>query len=149
MNEITIHGNVTADLTLSYGRAGAGVAFTGFSVAVNRSYYDRTRGDRVQMPTVFHRVVAFGKLAENAAASLRKGVTVTITGRLADDSYTPAGWDKPITTHRLEAIDIAVSLRWATATITRARDTNGSQPAEAQPGETTEPSPASEDRQAS
>ena len=62
MNEITIHGNVTADLTLSFGRTGAGVAFTSFTVAVNRSYFDRTRNTRVDMPTVFHRVVAFGKL---------------------------------------------------------------------------------------
>ena len=40
MNEITIHGNVTADLTLSFGRSGAGVAFTSFSVAVNRAPCD-------------------------------------------------------------------------------------------------------------
>ena len=73
MNEITIHGNVTADPTLSFGRSGAGVAFTSFTVAVNRSYFDRTRNTRVEMPTVFHRVVAFGKLAENTAATLRKG----------------------------------------------------------------------------
>src|SRR5215217_6981165 len=127
MNEITIHGNVTADLTLSFGRSGAGVAFTSFSVAVNRSYFDRTRNARVDMPTVFHRVVAFGKLADTAVA---------VTGQLADDSYTPDGWDRPIRRHRLEASDIAVSLRWATATITRARDTNGSN---GNGGEPTEP----------
>ena len=80
--------------------------------------------------------LAFGKLAENAAASLRKGTAVAVTGQLADDSYTPDGWDRPIRRHRLEAADIAVSLRWATATITRARDTNGSN---GSGGEPTEP----------
>jgi single-strand DNA-binding protein len=144
MNEITIHGNVTADLTLSFGRNGAGVAFTSFSVAVNRSYFDRTRNTRVDMPTVFHRVVAFGKLAENAAATLRKGTAVAVTGQLADGSYTPDGWDRPIRRHRLEASDIAVSLRWATATITRARDTNGSNGNGGEPTEPAQPAGTAE-----
>jgi len=141
MNEITIHGNVTADLTLSFGRTGAGVAFTSFTVAVNRSYFDRARSTRIEQPTVFHRVVAFGKLAENAAATLRKGTTVTVTGQLADDSYTPDGWDKPIRRHRIEAADIAVSLRWATAAITRQNGNGNGRPAAeaAESAETTEP----------
>ena len=150
MNEITISGNVTADPTLSFGRSGAGVAFTSFDVAVNRSYFDRTRNTRVQMPTVFHRVVAFGKLAENTAATLRKGTTVTVTGQLADDSYTPDGWDKPLRRHRLEAADVAVSLRWATAVVTRARDTNGTtgtQPNEPTDGGQAEPGEDAGDRQ--
>ena len=100
MNEITVHGNVTADPVLRYGRNGNGTAFTSFTVAVNRSYYDRTRGQRVSQPTVFHQVVAFGTLAINAARSLSKGVTVTITGQLADDSYTPDGWDRPTSSSR-------------------------------------------------
>jgi single-strand DNA-binding protein len=144
MNEITIHGNITADPTLSIGRNGAGTAFTSFTVAVNRSYFDRTRNTRVEMPTVFHRVVAFGKLAENTAATLRKG-----TGQLADDSYTPDGSDRIIRRHRLEAADVAVSLRWATATITRARDTNGTNGAgaTAEPATATEPGESAEDQQ--
>ena len=134
MNEITVHGNVTADPVLRYGRNGNGTAFTSFTVAVNRSYYDRTRGQRVSQPTVFHQVVAFGTLAINAARSLSKGVTVTVTGQLADDSYTPNGWDRPIRRHRLEAADIAVSLRWATATVARnAKDQATAEPAESTP----------------
>jgi single-strand DNA-binding protein len=126
MNEITVHGNVTADLELRYGRNGAGTAFTSFSVAVNRGYFDRARNARIEQPTVFHQVVAFGALAENAAETLRKGTTVTVTGQIADDSYTPDGWDKPIRRHRLEAADIAVSLRWATAQVTRRSKTQDS-----------------------
>ena len=139
MNEITIHGNVTADPVLRYGRNGAGTAFTSFSVAVNRSYYDRARGDRVAQPTVFHQVVAFGALAENTAATLKKGITVTVTGQLADDSYSPDGSDRIIRRHRLEAADIAVSLRWATATVTRQTRDQATTPADAGP-----PSDASE-----
>jgi single-stranded DNA-binding protein len=66
---------------------------------------------------VFHRVIAFGTLAENAA-TLAKGTAVTIIGEFADDSWTTETGE----TRRqvqLEAADIAVSLRFATAQITR------------------------------
>ena len=119
MNEITISGNVTADPVLRYGRDSDTTAFLAFTVAVNRSYWDRTRNTRVEQPAVFHSVVAFRGLAENAAATLRKGMAVTVTGQFADDSFTPDGSDRVIRRHRLEAADIAVSLRWATATVTR------------------------------
>ena len=119
MNETSIHGNVTSAPELSFGRNGDGKAFATFTVAVNRGYFDRQRNQRVQQPTVFHQIVAFGTLAENAAASLTKGTTVTVTGEIEDDSYTPDGWDKPIRRHRVKAFDIAVSLRWATAEVAK------------------------------
>jgi single-strand DNA-binding protein len=122
MNEVTISGNVTADPVLRYGRDSDTTAFLAFTVAVNRSYFDRARNARVEQPAVFHSVVAFRGLAENAAATLRKGMAVTVTGQFADDSFVPDGSDRVIRRHRLEAQDIAVNLRWATAAVTR---TNG------------------------
>jgi single-strand DNA-binding protein len=119
MNEITISGNVTADPVLRYGRDSDTTAFLAFTVAVNRSYFDRTKNTRVEQPAVFHEVVAFRGLAENAAASLAKGIAVTVTGQFADNSYTPDGSDRVVRRMRLEASDIAVSLRWATAEVTR------------------------------
>jgi single-strand DNA-binding protein len=119
MNEITISGNVTADPVLRYGRDSDTTAFLAFTVAVNRTYWDRARNARIEQPAVFHSVVAFRGLAENAAATLRKGMAVTVTGQFADDSYVPDGSDRVIRRHRLEAQDIAISLRWATATVTR------------------------------
>lgn len=117
MNEITIHGNVTAEPVLRRGQTGN--VFLTFDVAVNRSYYARDRGIRVDLPAIYFRVIAFNNLAENSAASLRKGTTVTVTGYLADDSYVPDGSDQRIRRHRLEAGDIAVSLRFATAEVTK------------------------------
>lgn len=123
MNETSIHGNVTATPELSFGPNGK--AFARFTVAVNRGYFDRQRNKRIEQPTVFHQVVVFGTLAENAAASLTKGTTVTVTGEIEDDSYTPDGSDKPIRRHRVKAFDIAVSLRWATAEVAKnTRDTD-------------------------
>jgi single-strand DNA-binding protein len=117
MNEITVHGNLTAEPVLRKGQSGN--VFLTFDIAVNRSYYDRGRGTRIDLPAVYHRVIAFNGLAENAAASLRKGATVTITGYLADNSFTPEGSEQRIRRVRLEAGDIAVSLRFATAEVTK------------------------------
>lgn len=117
MNEITVHGNVTAEPVLRRGQTGN--VFLTFDVAVNRSYYARERGVRVELPAIYFRVIAFNNLAENAAASLRKGTTVTVTGYLADDSFTPDGSDQRVRRQRLEAGDIAVSLRFATAEVAK------------------------------
>ena len=127
MNEITIHGNVTADPTLRLGQSGN--AFLTFTVAVNRSYYDRGRGTRIELPAVFHDVIAFNNLAENAAHSLAKGLAVTVTGYLADNSFTPEGSEQRIRRTRLEAGDIAVSLRFATAEVTKRTTERADQPA--------------------
>lgn len=117
MNEITIHGNITAEPVLRHGQTGN--VFLTFDVAVNRSYYARERGVRVDLPATYFRVIAFNNLAENAATSLRKGTTVTVTGYLADDSYVPDGSDQRIRRQRLEAGDIAASLRFATAEVSK------------------------------
>jgi single-strand DNA-binding protein len=140
MNEITIHGNLTAAPVLRYGQNGR--PFCTFAIAVNRSYYSRDAGTRVDQPTVFHNVVAFNNLAENAAKSLAKGATVSVTGYLTDDSYTPDGSDQRIRRTRLEAGDIAASLRFATAAVTKrtaVAEASTEPAAEASAGAVTEP----------
>jgi single-strand DNA-binding protein len=118
MNEITIHGNITANPVVNTNPT-TGRSATTFDLALNSRYYDRTAGQWRDRAAVYHRVVCFGDLAANVAATLHKGMTVTVTGSLADDSYTPNGAERPIRRTRLEAVDVAVSLRWAVATVTR------------------------------
>ncbi len=116
MNELTIHGNLTADPDpLRY--SADGKAALNFSVAVNRRRYDKQAGQWSDLAPVFHRVVAFGTLAENAA-NLTRGTAVTVTGELADDSWTPEDGKRQYRT-QLIAADVAVSLRFATATVTK------------------------------
>ena len=129
MNEITIHGNLTADPVLREGQSGK--PFLTCTVAVNRSYYAAERGTRVDLPAVFHSVIAFNALADNAAQTLAKGMTVTVTGYLADNSYTDPATGQTIRRTRLEAGDIAVSLRFATAQVTKRTATRQT----AQPGQ--------------
>ena len=59
------------------------------------------------------RTVAFNPLADNAAQTLAKGMTVMVAGYLADNSYTDPATGQTIRRTRLEAGDIAVSLRFA------------------------------------
>src|SRR4051794_14560981 len=105
MNEITIVGNVTADPVLRKSANGRGVIR--FDVAVNRRRFNRDTNQYDDLPPVFHRVVAFGPVAENAAETLRKGLEVVVVGQIADDSYeTEAGesdgrwYLKPRSLHR-------------------------------------------------
>jgi len=116
MNEITIHGNVTSAPELRYSRDGN--PFATFSVAVNRRRFDRNTGRWADLPPVFHRVVCFKKVAENVAASLVTGATVTVTGELADDSYAREDGTRVRST-QLVAEDVAASLRYATATLAK------------------------------
>lgn len=116
MNEITIHGNLTDEPALHH--SPTGVAVLTFSVAVNGRRFDRANNRWLDTSPVFHRVIAFQRLADNAAASLTKGTTVTVTG--VDDSFQPDQGRK-IAGSKLLANDIAVSLRFATAQITKTR----------------------------
>lgn len=118
MNEITIHGNLTDEPALHH--SPTGVAVLTFSIAVNGRRFDRATSRWVDTAPVFHRVVAFQGLADNAAACLTKGTTVTITGEFVDDSFQPDQGRK-IARSKLVADDIAVSLRYATAQVTKTR----------------------------
>ncbi|HEY6425135.1 MAG TPA: single-stranded DNA-binding protein [Pseudonocardiaceae bacterium] len=89
MNEITIHGNLTDEPTLRY--RPSGIPVVSFSVAVNGRRFHRQTNHWVDKAPVFHQVVAFNGLGENAATTLAKGTTVTITGEFVDDSWQPEG----------------------------------------------------------
>lgn len=116
MNQLTIHGNITDKPELRHNSSGE--AILNVSVAVNRRRFDRQSGQWRDLGTVYHRVVAFNsRLAENAA-NLPKGTAVTVTGELADDSWT-AEDGRQMRRTQLIAEDIAVSLRFATVEITR------------------------------
>src|SRR4051794_8249921 len=116
MNETTIVGNVTADPILR--KSGNGRGVVRFDLAVNRRRFNRETNQYDDLPPIFHRVVAFGPVAENAAETLRKGLEVVVVGQMADDSYeTEAGEKRRQVV--LEAQVIAPSLRFAKANVIR------------------------------
>ena len=77
-----LRGNLTADPRLN--KTNDGTPVVNFRIAVNH-------GQGEEKTTTFHNVSAFGKEAEAAAATLKKGDHVRAVGRLADDSYEKDG----------------------------------------------------------
>src|SRR5688500_743851 len=117
MNDVTIVGNLTADPVYRVSERNArGVVH--FDVAVNRRRFNRETNQYDDLPPVFHRVVAFGPVAQNTAETLRKGLEVVVVGQLADDSYETEQGEKRRQVV-LEAQVIAVSLRFAKANVMR------------------------------
>ncbi|QXE35889.1 single-stranded DNA-binding protein [Streptomyces sp. GMY02] len=122
---ITLVGNLTADPELTH--TDQGVARLTFNVASNSRVWDKTRAEWGEGRTLFLRCTAWRWIAENAAASLTKGTRVIVTGALRQFDYTaPDGTVR--TGFGLDVDDIAVSLRYATATVTRTGRTNTTQP---------------------
>jgi single-strand DNA-binding protein len=114
----TISGNLTQDPSLNHLPSGSPVVT--LSVAVNTRWLNRQTGT-TEEAVGYYDLSVFGELAEHCAETLRKGDRILATGRLDqqrwDDSTTGAKRSKII----IKADDVAVSLRWANAAITKAR----------------------------
>ncbi|MCB0956607.1 MAG: single-stranded DNA-binding protein [Ilumatobacter sp.] len=114
---VTLVGNLTRDPELRFTSGGRGQA--SFGLAVSRRYQVNNEW---QEQTSFFNVVAWGGLAENAAASLNKGHRIIVTGRLEQRSYETQQGEKRSVVEVI-ADEIGPSLRWARAEVERiARD---------------------------
>ncbi len=87
MNKAIIIGNLGQDPEVRYTTSGAMV--TNISVATTERWKDKN-GERRE-ETEWHRVVAFGKLAEIMAEYLKKGKKVMVEGRMKTDQYEKDG----------------------------------------------------------
>ena len=114
MNENHYTGNLTADPEVRPINSGGVVVR--FRIAINGRRHNGQQW--VNREPIFKNVVCFRKLADNAAASLRSGMAVTVVGTEVDDSWKPADGDK-ITRTVIEAVNVSVSLLNATVEVTR------------------------------
>ena len=78
LNKVLLIGNLGSDPELR--RLQSGQAVTTFRLATNESWNDRE--GNVQQRTEWHRIVAWGKLAEICSDYMRKGRQVFVEGRL-------------------------------------------------------------------
>jgi single-strand DNA-binding protein len=108
-NTVTISGNITQDPQLAH--SASGVAYLRFGIAWNQ-----LRGDE-QIPNYFD-VTVFNQMAVNASRSLSKGQRVTVNGRLEQSSWVAEDGTKRSAV-KILADDIAPSLKWATAAVTK------------------------------
>ncbi len=79
INKVIIIGNVGGDPETRYMPSGSAV--TNLTVATNESWKDKQTGEQKER-TEWHKVAAFGRLAEIMAEYLRKGSQVYIEGKL-------------------------------------------------------------------
>ena len=113
-NFITFIGNLTEDPDLRF--TGGGTPVATLRVASNRRFTDRS--GQQQEETTFLNVNAWRDLAENAAESLSKGDRVVVIGRVRVRNYENQQ-GQTVWVTEIEADEIAPSLRWARATVTR------------------------------
>ncbi|MGR7002782.1 single-stranded DNA-binding protein [Yinghuangia aomiensis] len=119
---ITVVGNLTADPELKFTPSGAGVV--NFTVASTPRTFDKQTNEWRDGDALFLRCSAWRQLAENIAESLHRGTAVIVQGRLKQRSYETKEGEKR-TAYELEVDEIGPSLRWCTATVTKASRDGG------------------------
>jgi single-strand DNA-binding protein len=123
---ITITGNLVDDPELRFTPAGQPV--TKFRIASTTRYRDNATGEWKDGDTLFLTCQVWRQAAENAAESLQRGMRAIVTGRLRQRSYETSEGDKR-TVYELQADEVGVSLRNATAKVTKATRSGNGKPA--------------------
>ncbi|TFD28697.1 MULTISPECIES: single-stranded DNA-binding protein [Cryobacterium] len=115
---ITVVGNLTSDPELRYTQNGLAVA--NFTIASTPRTFDRAANEWKDGDALFLRASVWREFAEHVAGSLTKGSRVIASGRLKQRSYETKEGEKR-TSMELEIDEIGPSLRYATASLTRAQ----------------------------
>jgi len=119
---ITVVGNLTSDPELRYTQNGLAVA--NFTIASTPRNFDRATSEWKDGEALFLRASVWREFAEHVAGSLTKGSRVIASGRLKQRSYETKEGEKR-TSMELEIDEIGPSLRYATASLTRAQSSSG------------------------
>jgi single-strand DNA-binding protein len=117
MNQVAVVGNTTDDPQLRYTQSGKSVC--SFTVAV--SHRTKNNGEWQDVTDGFFTVTCWNSLADNVAASLKKGPRVLVTGKLTQRSFETEGHKR--TTIEIVASHVGAELSFATAEITKATRT--------------------------
>ena len=88
INKVILVGNLGADPDVRY--SANGNAVTKLRIATSDQWKDKQSGE-MQERTEWHRVTAFGRLAEIMGEYLKKGSQVYIEGRLQTSTYEKEG----------------------------------------------------------
>jgi len=126
---ITVVGNLVDDPELRFTPDGAAVAK--FRVASTPRTFDRQTNEWKDGESLFLTCSVWRKQAENVADSLVKGARVIVQGRLKQRSYEDREGVKR-TVVELDVDEVGVSLRNATARVTKAGSGGGGREAFAQ-----------------
>lgn len=114
---ITVVGNVVDEqVSLRFTPSGAGVCK--FTVASTPRTYNRDKQAWEDGPTLYLPVSVWRQQGENCGETLQRGMRVVVQGRLSQRSYEDKQGVKR-TVYEMEADEVAVSLRSATAQVSK------------------------------
>jgi single-strand DNA-binding protein len=118
MNEttLTITGNLVDDPELRFTPSGQPVAK--FRIASTPRYFDKATNAWKDGDTLFLTVNVWRQVAENVAESMTRGTRAIVTGRLRQRTWETKEGEKR-TSYEIEADEVAVSLRNATAKVSK------------------------------
>lgn len=120
---ITVVGNLTGDPELRFTPSGAAVA--SFTIASTPRTFDKAANDWKDSEPLFLRCSLWRQAGENAAESLTCGTRVIASGVLKQRSYEKDGQKRTVV--ELDVEEIGPSLKYATAKVTKASRSGGSQ----------------------
>ena len=95
VNKVILVGNLGRDPEVRY--TGSGTAVANFTMATTERWSDPSSGERKEK-TEWHRIVVWGKTAENCAQYLAKGRSVYIEGRIQTREWEDREGQKQKTT---------------------------------------------------
>jgi single-strand DNA-binding protein len=111
----SIEGNLTADPIVRFTQTGKPVANMGVAVNRNRQLPDGTWESEAE----YFDVVAWEQLAMNCAETLTKGMRIVVAGNLRMRTWADKTTGEKRNKIELSANSIGVSLRFATAKVTK------------------------------
>lgn len=119
MNEtqLTITGNLVDDPELRFTPSGQPMAR--FRIASTPRFYNKQANEWQDGESLFLTCNVWRQAAENVAESLTRGARAIVTGRLRQRSFKTKE-DEKRTVYEIEADEVGVSLRNATAKVTKA-----------------------------
>ena len=114
--QITLVGNIASDVELRFTPSGAPVA--NFRVASTPRTYNKTTNQWEDGEAMFLTCNVWRQAAENAAASLAKGMRVIVQGRLKARTFQNREGENR-TVFEIDVDEVGPSLTFATATVNR------------------------------
>lgn len=123
--QVTLTGRIGQDPELKFGNNGKAIAR--FSVVTSRRVLNRDTNEWSDEDTTWWNCTAFGPLAENIAESLTSGCAVIVVGRAYNESWNDKNTGEKRTAMKVIADEVAPSLKYATAKVTKAQRSGGGQ----------------------
>jgi single-strand DNA-binding protein len=129
---VTMTGNLVSDPVRRV--TASGVVVTRLRIASNHRRFDRERGEWISAEPVYLDVNCWRQLGDNVAASLKKGDSVLVSGRLTMREYDDAHGGARRQSYAIEAVSVSPDLcRYVTVLGRPTRDPQAAteQPADA------------------